>query len=86
MRPALPVHLAAHQAQKGLVNQRRGLQREARAARAQPLCRELAQVVVHQRHQPLEGLSVAVAPGAQEAGDFAAFGFGALHLSAGPEV
>jgi hypothetical protein len=70
VRPVLPVHLPdVHQPQIGLVHERRGLQALRGSLVAQTPARNLAQLVVHERHQPRQRVIVALAPGEEKRGD-----------------
>jgi hypothetical protein len=68
MAPAAPPlrRGAAGQAQVGLVDQRRGVERLAGLLPRQPLGRQPAQLVIHQRQQLAGGGRVTLLGGAQD--------------------
>src|SRR5438105_15338229 len=67
MRAILPAHLSGvDQPHERFVDERRRLQRVAAALAGHVAPRETTQFGVDERHQPLEGGLVAVAPRAQE--------------------
>jgi hypothetical protein len=71
MRPILPVDpLPVHEAYIGLVNQRGGLQRDARLFPAQVLPGQLTKLSVDERREPLQRRPVPPSPGLQENRDF----------------
>ena len=71
VRAALPVDLrGVDQPQIGFVDQRGGLEGMVAVFLAQITARELAQFLVHQRHELVWRGGVPVAPGEQQARDF----------------
>jgi hypothetical protein len=67
MRPILPVDtLPVHEAYVGLVNQRGGLQRDARVFPAQVLPGQLTKLSVDKRREPLQRRPVPPSPGLQQ--------------------
>ncbi len=70
VRAVLPPHAARiDQAQIGLVDERRGLQRVAGTLSRHVAMREPVEFVVHQRHQPIQRLLVSLIPGQQQFSD-----------------
>lgn len=61
------------QLQIRLVNQRRGLQRVVATA-VKPPARDRAQLAIHQRHQAIDGFSIASTPGGEQLRDRRDFG------------
>ena len=69
MGPALPIHrLMLDQAQIGLVHQSSGLQRGAGPFGLQVMMGQFAQLRVDQRHEAVQGLAIAMAPGVEQLG------------------
>jgi hypothetical protein len=60
--------LAVNQPDEDFVDQRRGLQRVAGTLAIHLPPREPAQLVLHERYQLVEGLSITAAPGLQQCG------------------
>jgi hypothetical protein len=70
LRPVAPVHaVLLDEPQVGLVHERGGLERVARALGAQLRGREVAQLVVDRGQEAVEVRAVAAAPSDQELGD-----------------
>src|SRR5262249_31672095 len=61
----------ADQPEVGFVNQRGSVERLAGLLLGEPLCGQLAQLVVDERQQLLGGLEVALLDGGQDSGDVA---------------
>jgi hypothetical protein len=71
MTPAIPVRLltAAEQAQVGLLDQGRGLERLPGPLVGQSLCCQQSQLVINQRHELAGGVWVALFDGRQDLSD-----------------